>query len=81
MLTGAGTSDADLQLIPFPTTGNPTYQGVNGWGTSPDIVLWWGDNIVRFTVDRGAYWMTISGITHNVLIAEFDLSDFIAPVT
>lgn len=81
LFTGNTATDAPLNIIPFPTTGNPTYSGVNGWGTSPDILLWWGDNIVRFTVDRGAYWMTISGITHNVLIAEFDLSDFIAPVT
>lgn len=76
MLTGAGTSDADLQLISFPTTGNPTYQGVNGWGTSPDIVLWWGDNIVRWTTNRGADWAQVTA-PHNVLIGEFDLSDWI----
>jgi hypothetical protein len=75
LLTGPD-NDSALQVIPFPLTGNPSYSGVNGWGTSPDIVLWWGDNQLRWTADRGATWAQLVA-PFNLIVAEFDLTDWI----
>ena len=80
LFTGTQTSDAELNFVPFALTANPTPLGVNGWGSSPDIILWWGGNIVRWTFDRGATW-TQATLPCNGLKVKFDLSDFIAPVT
>lgn len=74
--TGDHGSTATNQFIPMPLTWSSFPFGCNGWGTSPDIMLWWGGNGLHWTVDRGLNWVNLSA-PHSALIAEFDLTDWI----